>query len=270
MDTTVGATAETSSQDYRVNLNVFAGPMDLLLYLIKKEEVDIYDIPISRITQQYLTYLDMMRTLDLEVAGEFILMAATLIHLKARLLLPRDENEPDEEDPREELIMALLEYKKYKEASEILKDRALVEEQTFVPPPVLQQVQGRVELSPATTLYDLLTAFRDVMTARRDEVVHEVVPEEISIEERIKAVMASLSEKEWATFTELFDQMSKRIMAVVTFIAILELARTRRIRIMQSQPFAELRIYRGEYYDSPQRSIDLVNPLEVLEQAEVN
>lgn len=266
MQTTIDAT----SNDYRVNLNVFAGPMDLLLYLIRKEEVDIYDIPISRITQQYLSYLDMMRTLDLEVAGEFILMAATLIHIKARLLLPRDENEPEEDDPREELIMALMEYKKYKEASDILKDRALTEEQTFVPPPVIQEIQGRVELSPATTLYDLLTAFKDVLSARRDEVVHEVIPEEISIEERIKAVMESLSEKEWATFTDLFAQMSKRIMAVVTFIAILELARTRRIRIMQSQPFAELRIYRGEYYDAPQRAIDLVNPIEVLERAEVN
>jgi segregation and condensation protein A len=263
-------TIDAASNDYRVNLNVFAGPMDLLLYLIRKEEVDIYDIPISRITQQYLSYLDMMRTLDLEVAGEFILMAATLIHIKARLLLPRDENEPEEDDPREELIMALMEYKKYKEASDILKDRALTEEQTFVPPPVIQEIQGRVELSPATTLYDLLTAFKDVLSARRDEVVHEVIPEEISIEERIKAVMESLSEKEWATFTDLFAQMSKRIMAVVTFIAILELARTRRIRIMQSQPFAELRIYRGEYYDAPQRAIDLVNPIEVLERAEVN
>ncbi len=211
----------------------------------------------------------MMRTLDLEVAGEFILMAATLIHIKARLLLPRDENEPEEDDPREELIMALLEYKKYKEASDILKDRALSEEQTFVPPPVVQQVQGKVELSPATTLFDLLSAFKDVLAARREETFHEVVPEEITIEERIKVVLASLQDKDGATFTDLFDQMSKRIMAVVTFIAILELARTRRIRIMQSQPFAELRIYRGEYYDAPYRPIDLVDPIEALERAEV-
>jgi segregation and condensation protein A len=260
---------DANTNDYRVNLNVFAGPMDLLLYLIKKEEVDIYDIPIARITQQYLQYLSVMRNLDLEVAGEFILMAATLIHLKARLLLPRDENEPDEEDPREELIMALLEYKKYKEASDILKDRALNEEQTFVPPALVHQVEGKVELSPATTLFDLLTAFRDVLSQRRNETVHEVVPEEITIEERIKVVVASLATKEYASFTELFDTVSKRIMAVVTFIAILELARTRRIRIMQSQPFSELRIYRGEFYDAPQRNIDLVDPIAALERAEV-
>src|SRR5512139_152575 len=141
-------TLTNSTTDYRVDLDVFNGPMDLLLFLIKKEEVDIYDIPIARITQQYLSYLDLMRNLNLEVAGEFILMAATLIHIKARLLLPRDENDPEEEDPREELIMALLEYKKYKEAGDILRERALIEEQNFVPPPLLGDVKGKVDLSP--------------------------------------------------------------------------------------------------------------------------
>ncbi len=263
-------TLEPQTQDYRVDLGVFSGPMDLLLYLIKKEEVDIYDIPLSRITQQYLTYLDMMRTLNLEVAGEFILMAATLIRIKAKLLLPRDESEPEEEDPREELILALIEYKKFKEAGDILKDRALIEEQNVVPPPLPSKAQTRVDISAATTLFDLLTAFKDVMSTRHVEPVHEVVPEEITIEERIEAVLLALQNKEWATFTELFDAYQKRMIAVVTFIAILELARTRRIMVMQSRPFSELRIYRGELYHLPRPTEGLIENLAVMEQVEVN
>jgi segregation and condensation protein A len=263
-------TLEPQTQDYRVDLGVFSGPMDLLLYLIKKEEVDIYDIPLSRITQQYLTYLDMMRTLNLEVAGEFILMAATLIRIKAKLLLPRDESEPEEEDPREELILALIEYKKFKEAGDILKDRALIEEQNVVPPPLASKGQTRVDISAATTLFDLLTAFKEVMSTRRVEPVHEVVPEEITIEERIEAVLLALQNKEWATFTELFDAYQKRMIAVVTFIAILELARTRRIMVMQSRPFSELRIYRGELYHLPRPTEGLIENLAVMEQVEVN
>ncbi|PWB72252.1 hypothetical protein C3F09_06935 [candidate division GN15 bacterium] len=264
------STLDSQLQDYRVDLGVFSGPMDLLLYLIKKEEVDIYDIPIARITQQYLTYLDMMRTLDLEVAGEFILMAATLIRIKAKLLLPRDEAEPEEEDPREELILALIEYKKFKEAGEILKDRALAEEQNVVPPPLPGKTHTRVDISAATTLFDLLTAFKDVMATRHEEPVHEVVPEEITIEERIEAVLLALKDKEWATFTELFEAYQKRMIAIVTFIAILELARTRRIMVMQSRPFSELRIYRGELYHLPRPTVDVIEDLVVVERAEVN
>jgi segregation and condensation protein A len=246
--------------------------MDLLLFLIKKEEVDIYDIPISRITHQYLSYLDMMRTLNLEVAGEFILMAATLIHIKARLLLPRDANDPEDEDPRDELIMALLEYKKYKEAGEILRDRALVEEQNYVPPPILSDIKSKVDLSPATTLFDLISAFKDVLAVRREEVVHEVIVEEITIEDRIRTVLLALQDREYASFVELFDQTHKRMVAVVTFIAILELARTRRVSIMQAHPFTEIRLYRGEFYHVPlqQDHLDIVEVTAMTEQAEAS
>ncbi len=261
---------EHPTTDYRVDLDVFNGPMDLLLFLIKKEEVDIYDIPIARITQQYLSYLDLMRNLNLEVAGEFILMAATLIHIKARLLLPRDENDPEEEDPREELIMALLEYKKYKEAGDILRERALIEEQNFVPPPLLGDVKGKVDLSPATTLFDLISAFKSVLATRHEEVVHEVIVEEITIEDRIKTVLQALQDREYAPFIELFEQAEKRIVAVVTFIAILELARTRRVTIMQAAPFTEIRLYRGEYYHVAIQTdqIDVVEATSMSGQAE--
>jgi len=249
---------ETPSGDYRVDLEVFNGPMDLLLYLIGKEEVDIYEIPIARITSQYMRYIGMMKTLNLEVAGEFILMAATLIKIKTRLLLPRDATEADEIDPREELILALIEYRKYKEAGEILRDRALREEQVFVSDSPVEKIEGKTDLSPVTSLYDLLVAFKEVLAARHDETQHQVNPEEISIEDRILAIMAMLQEKEGATFAELFADIPRRIIAVVTFVALLELSRARRVCIYQSQPFAELRVYRGEMFGAPQQEIDLI------------
>lgn len=247
------------NSDYQVDLAVFQGPLDLLLYLIRKEEVDIYDIPIAKITKQYLRYIELMTSLNLEIAGEFILMAATLIRIKTRLLLPRDTENPDEEDPREELIMALVEYKKYKEAGDILKDRALDEEQKYVPTAPVKKIDGKVELQPVTTLFDLVSAFNEVITAKRDELFHEVESEEISIEDRIKYVMMALKTKEFATFQELFTDIPKKIVAVVTFIALLELTRSNRIAIYQSKPFSELRVYRGEQFNSGKLDIDLID-----------
>jgi len=154
------------SEEYRVDLNVFHGPLDLLLYLIKKEEVDICDIPIARITRQYLKYIEMMKVLSLEVAGEFILMAATLIHIKARLLLPRGENDSEEADPREELIMALIEYKKFKLAGEILRENALLEERNYVPPSPVGKVGGYIPELPDANLFDLIAAFNGVRYGR--------------------------------------------------------------------------------------------------------
>jgi len=247
------------TEDYRVELPVFNGPLDLLLYLIKKEEVDIYDIPIARITRQYLKYIELMSELDLEVAGEFILMAATLIHIKTRMLLPRDENDPDEVDPRQELIEALLEYRKYKEASEVLRDKAQIEDRKYVPPNPVQKVEGRVDLEPVTTLYDLLCAFRDVMKERPAEAVHEVKSRDVTIEDRISHVLAILRSVEYSTFVELFADVPTKMVAVVTFIALLELVRSHRIKVYQSVPFSEVRIYRGAAFDTATRDIDLID-----------
>jgi segregation and condensation protein A len=252
----IESAAHVQSDSYRVELEVFSGPLDLLLFLIRKEEVDIYDIPIARITKQYLKYMEMMKNLNLEIAGEFILMASTLIRIKTRLLLPRDESDPEEADPREELIMALVEYKKFKEASEILREKALLEERVYVPPSPVSKSVEKVDFSPSTSLFDLLMALRGVLSARRDEIVHEVDPDEITIEERIKVVMSLLAERQQATFSELFADVPRKIVAVVTFIAILELVRTRRIRIMQAFPFTELRVYRGELFESGRRTVE--------------
>ncbi|MEW6411637.1 MAG: segregation/condensation protein A [Candidatus Zixiibacteriota bacterium] len=260
---------ENISDDYRVDLAVFQGPLDLLLYLIKKEEVDIYDIPIARITKQYLRYIEMMRDLNLEIAGDFILMAATLIRIKTRMLLPRDEEDSDEADPREELIAALIEYKKYKEAGDILRDRALVEEQKYVPPSAVEKIEGRVDLEPVTTLYDLLTAFRDVMTTKKVETIHQVVTQEVHIEDRIRYVVNYLKSVEFATFQQLFTDIPTKIAAVVTFIALLELVRSRRIAVYQSVPFAELRVYRGPEFSAAKRDIDLIDITAIKETLEV-
>ncbi|MBD3331371.1 hypothetical protein GF356_00855 [candidate division GN15 bacterium] len=256
------------SNDYRVDLAVFQGPLDLLLYLIRKEEVDIYDIPIARITKQYLKYIELMQVLNLEIAGEFILMAATLIRIKTRMLLPRDESEDEDVDPREELVLALIEYKKYREAGEMLRERALLEQRRFIPPSPLEEVPSRVDLSPATTLYDLMMAFRDVLAQKRDEAIHEVHVEEVSIEDRIQYVIGYLKERDVVSFTELFADVPRKIVAIVTFVALLELVRAHRVSVRQSTPFAELRVYRGERYDAPPSSIDLVTAVRVTPQAQ--
>ncbi len=258
----------TGGSDYRVDLAVFQGPLDLLLYLIRKEEVDVYDIPIARITKQYLKYIELMQVLNLEIAGEFILMAATLIRIKTRMLLPRTEVDEDEMDPREELVLALIEYKKYREAGEMLRERALLEQRRFIPPSPLDEVPSRVDLSSATTLYDLMMAFRDVLAQKRDEAIHEVQVEEVSIEDRIQHVIGYLKGRDVVSFMELFADVPRKIVAIVTFVALLELVRAHRVSIRQSVPFAELRVYRGDRYDAPPSSIDLVTAVRVTPQAQ--
>jgi segregation and condensation protein A len=252
-----GITAEPGTRDYRVNLEIFSGPLDLLLHLIKVEEVDIYDIPIARITAQYLKYVEMMKNLDLEVAGEFILMAATLIRIKTRLLLPHDNEDSDEPDPREELIMALVEYKKYKEAGEILRDRMLVEERHYVPPPPIDRIEEKVDLTPMTSLYDLVVAFKDVLANQRAETVHEVGSRRVTIEDRMKVVLELLKTSEYTTFPQLWADRPEKLVAVVTFIALLELARLRRIRLYQALPYSEVRVYRGLGTNGPDEVISL-------------
>ncbi|MEW5993540.1 MAG: segregation/condensation protein A [Candidatus Zixiibacteriota bacterium] len=248
----------TNGNGYKVNIGIFQGPLDLLLYLIRKEEVDIYDIPIAKITSEYLKYVELMTGLNLEVAGEFILMAATLIRIKTRMLLPRDESDLDEPDPREELILALIEYKKYKEAGEILHERALLEERNLAPPSPVTDGHVTVDWCPNTTLFDLLTAFREVLAAGRDEAFHRVEAEEVSVVDRMRHILQRLKQQEYSTFHDLFADVPVKIVAIVTFIALLELVRTRRVTINQSRPFAELRVYRGEMFTFAEEELETV------------
>ena len=250
-------TAEHHNPDYKVDLQVFQGPLDLLLYLIKKEEVDIYDIPLARITKQYLQYIELMQNLDLEIAGEFILMAATLIRIKTRMLLPRNDEDSEELDPREELVMALIEYKKYREAGDMLRDRAILEEHCYVPPSPIGKLDTKVDLCPATTLFDLLTSFKEVLESNHEEKYHQVKGVEVTIEERVSYILQYMKDRETATFIELFLDIPRKIVAVTTFLALLEMVRARRVTLAQSAPFRELRIYRGERFTSSFEAIDL-------------
>nr|MBN2276839.1 segregation/condensation protein A [candidate division Zixibacteria bacterium] len=248
------------NENYAVNLEVFHGPLDLLLYLIKKDEIDIYDIPIARVTEQYMQYLELMKTLNLELAGEYILMASTLIRIKARLLLPRDDEDGEEPDPREELVAALLEYKKYKEAGEILREKRLMEERVYVPPPVGggNGKKEKVVLLESTTLFDLLTAFKAVLERVKEERLYEINPELISIEDRIDRILDLMAEKESMLFQDLFSDIPRKLIAILTFMALLELMKLRRVTVRQSLPFSEIRVYRGDLFNDPHPALEFV------------
>ena len=253
----------TPKDNYSVDLEVFQGPLDLLLYLIRKDEIDIYDIPIARITEQYMQYVEMMQCLNLELAGEYILMAATLIRIKAKLLLPRDTDDLEDADPRQELVAALLEYKKFKEASEILREKRLMEERIFTPPAVDGNHKSKVILSDSTTLYDLLTSFRDVLERIGKDQFYEIQPEELTVEDRIRRVIEVLADKDSVAFQELFMDVPRKLVAIMTFMAILELARVHRIMIRQSLPFSEVRVYRGDRFDEDKLNTEIVDQISV-------
>jgi len=251
----------TVQDNYSVNLDIFQGPLDLLHYLISKDEIDIYDIPIARVAEQYMHYIEMMKVLNLELAGEYILMAATLIRIKAKMLLPRDIENEEEPDPREELVAALLEYRKFREAGDILKDKRFLEERLFVPSGINTGIEykDKVTYADNATLFDLLTAFKETLDRINEEQLYEIAPEELSVEDRIERILAILDQNESATFQQLFSDIPRKIVAVTTLLAILELVKLKRIKIRQSLPFSELRVYRG---------LDFGNEQSVMEQLE--
>lgn len=229
---------------FPVKLEVFEGPLDLLLFLLRKNEIDIYDIPIALITRQYLEYIELMKELDLDLASEFILMAATLIRIKVKMLLPRDEIE-EEEDPREELVSALLEYKKYKEAALSLR-RKEEEEQVFFPRSDFSFVDKDENLEPLkeADLFDLLVAFKKVLDNQPRESFHSIEFQKVDLEQRIQYILDYLTDKEKVSFEELFQDNPVRLVLVVTFMAILELIRLHEIRVMQRKHFSRIFILR--------------------------
>jgi len=235
-------------EDYPIRLRVFEGPLDLLLHLIRKHEVDIYDIPIALITQQYLDYLDLMQELDLDVAGEFLVMAATLIHIKSRTLLPRPDPTQDEpeEDPREELIRRLLEHQKFKAAAELLHEKEIQRGAQWGRPDgrVAEIVGEAPEPEIEVDLFSLMAAFRQVLERARHRPRVLLPPEQISIETRIDQLLARLSETEACGFEELFGDVETRAGMVVTFLALLEMIRLKRVRVFQQGNFGPIRVYR--------------------------
>ena len=239
---------ESSIDAYAVKLENFEGPLDLLIHLIKQNEVNIYDIPIALITSQYLEYLDLMEELDLDVAGEFVVMAATLIHIKSRMLLPRPDpgQEDAEEDPREVLVRRLLEHQKYKAAAELLHERETLREAQWLRPDGRVAAIAGDEYEPEleVDLFSLLSAFRAVLERASKRPTVDLPAEQISIEERIHLLLARLSETEACGFEDLFDAAASKRELIVTFLALLEMIRLRLVRVFQAGQIGPIRIYR--------------------------
>ena len=240
---------ESSIPQYPVRLDNFEGPLDLLVHLIRRHEIDIYDIPIALITEQYLEYLELMQELDLDVAGEFLVMAATLIQIKARMLVPRPEAADEEEDagdPRDALVQRLLEHEKYKAAAELLHERQTERSAQWTRPDSrVADIAGQpIEREIEVDLFSLLQAFQAVMARARERRPLELPEELVSIERRIEQLNARLSETEACGFEDLFEGDRSRSELVTTFLALLEMVRLKLVRLFQSGAFAPIRVYR--------------------------
>ncbi len=240
---------------YHVRLPVFDGPMELLLHLIRKNEVDIYDIPIAELTRQYLETLDLMQELNIDLASEFLVMAATLIHIKSKMLLPppHEDGTTDEigEDPRQELVARLLEYQRYKEAAQQLHQQEEVRAAIWIrPEEAIKSISGNgheealSEGLVEVDLFELISAFRDVLERVRQRVDLVYEREAVSIEEMIERLKARLAPGAQSVFVDLFERARDRATVIVTFLAILELTRLREIRIFQQSLFGPIHVQR--------------------------
>jgi segregation and condensation protein A len=232
---------------FQIKLDMFEGPLDLLLHLIREHQLDILDIPISTITDEYLRYLALMQELDLDVAGEFLLMAATLIHIKSKMLLPPEETvdgeEAEQEDPRAELVSRLLEYKRFKEAAQTL---GLLESETALlhrrgTPVMDMEVEGPLQVS----MVELLRAFQDVLSRADKAAPLEITREEINVGQRVVMLMDRLMAESPVEFSQLFEEATRRVEIIVTFLALLELLRRRLATARQNQAMGPIMIYRA-------------------------
>lgn len=226
---------------YKVELEIFEGPLDLLLYLIKKDEVDIYNIPIDRITKQYLEYIELMKMLDLNIAGEFLVMAATLMYIKSKMLLPpeeRPQEEIEEEDPRLDLVKQLLEYKRFKDVAQYLQYKELLEEKIFTrhTPPDIEVESPLADVS----IFDLLGAFNQALKKVERVQLHEIIEENFTVSDKIAQIKELLKINSSSNLTNLFDNMKTRLEVVTTFLALLELIRLKIVRVVQKELFGEI------------------------------
>jgi segregation and condensation protein A len=237
--------------DYKVKLEVFEGPLDLLLYLIKKDEVDIYDISIERVTSQYLEYLETFRMLDLEIAGEFVVMAANLIYIKSRTLLPVHQQPPEEdaeeEDPRWDLIRQLIEYKKFKDIAFELQQREFEQEGLVARVPEKPDFHDRdLLLKSEVGIFDLIDAFHKVLrkVEARQEDLREIFQENFTVSDKIDYLLRTIAVRNSLRFSELFVRATSTTEVVVTFLALLELIRLKQLSARQEKPFSEIEIRR--------------------------
>jgi segregation and condensation protein A len=241
---------ESSADAMPVRLQHFEGPIDLLLHLIKKNEVNIYDIPIALITAQYLETIQLMQELDLDVAGEFLVMAATLIHIKSKMLLPRPETaagvEGEEEDPRDALVRRLIEHQRFKAAAGLLHEREQVRAAQWQRPDQRVAAIAGDDYEPEleVDLFSLLTAFQAVIERAKHRPKYLLPPEQISVETRIDQLLGRLSEHEACGFEDLFGDVADRAGLIVTFLALLEMIRLKLVRVFQAGSFGPIRVYK--------------------------
>jgi segregation and condensation protein A len=233
----------------KISLPIFEGPLDLVLYLIRREKVDIHDIPIAPITREYMAYLDVMKELNLELAGEFLVMAATLIHIKSKMLVPIEptEAQADEDmvDPREELVQRLLEFQKYKDAAGLLHQKREIRAATFIrPDSVIPKFVDTGEEMLEAGLFDLISAFKELLERRKVLIQHEVESEGKTVEDRIEEILKMMKEGASLEFTDLFEDQRTKMDMIVTFLAVLELIRLKRVKVYQKGNFGTIRIFR--------------------------
>jgi len=233
----------------RIQLREFEGPLDLLLYLIRKNRIDIYDIPIAPITRQYMEYLDLMREMNLDIAGEFMVMAATLIHIKSKMLVPSSpaEAEGEEEgvDPREELVQRLLEFQRYKEAAGVLYQKSEIRAATWTrPDTVIPRFDDAGEEMIEAGLFDLIAAFKELLDRRKTLLAYETQRERKSVDERMQELLGLVREGESIEFLELFRAQETKGAMILTFLALLELIRLKRVKVYQRGSFGPIRVFR--------------------------
>jgi segregation and condensation protein A len=236
---------------YKVKLELFEGPLDLLLYLVKKDHLNIYDIPVADITEQYMRYIELMQLLDLNIAGEFLVMAATLLQIKSKMLLPVDETQQqqeEEEDPRSELIKRLLEYEKFKEIAENLRQRESAQQEVFKRP----KAEGEINVPEDTgeyfeaSIFDLINAFSKALEDVPRNVFYEVIKDEFTVEEKVHHILHLLLVESSMKLSQLFGRAKHKIEVIVTFLAILELIRMKEVVARQKGLFDEIEIARNK------------------------
>lgn len=243
--------------DYKVKFEVFEGPLDLLLYLIKKEEVDIYEVNLTKLATEFIEYIEVMRLLDLDIAGEFLVMASTLMYIKSRELLPLDQQvvpegeEEDMDDPRWELIRQLVEYKKFKDAASKLQELELRQEDVFPRLPVKPSFEPEAHsMADEASIFDLINAVNAVLKRiNKREDLREIFEDKWTVSEKIEQLMQTLNARHRVRFSELFADATSRSEVVVTFLAMLELMRLRQLVAVQPETFGEIEITRAE--DAP-------------------
>ncbi|MCM8796897.1 MAG: segregation/condensation protein A [Candidatus Omnitrophica bacterium] len=240
---------------YKIRLDIFEGPLDLLLYLVKKDHLNIYDIPIARVTEQYLEYLNLMQLLDLNIAGEFLVMAATLMQIKSKMLLPAEQTQGEEveDDPRADLVKRLLEYEKFKQIAEELRIRENEQREVYRRPKIdiEHEVGNTKEVYFEASIFDLINAFSQTLKDVPKEVFYEVIKDEFTIEEKIHEILHLLMDEPTLRLSVLFGRTKSKTEIIAIFLAILELVRMREIIAVQSGLFEDVEIIRNKNNITP-------------------